>query len=35
MRERWLTVENKQSEQAIAGGACNPKRVRIGITLGL
>ena len=35
MRGRWLTVENKQSEQAIAGGACNPKRVPIGITLGL
>ena len=35
MRGRWLTVENKQSEQAIAGSACNPKRVPIGITLGL
>ena len=35
MRGRWLTVENKQSEQAIAGGACNPKKVPIGITLGL
>ena len=35
MRERWLNIENKQSEQAVAGGACNPKRVPIGITLGL
>ena len=35
MRKRWLTVENTQSKQAIAGGACNPKRVPIGITLGL
>ena len=27
MHERWLNIENKQSEQAIAGGACNPKWV--------
>ena len=35
MRGRWLTVENKQSEQAIADGACIPKRVPLEITLGL
>ena len=35
MRGRWLNIENKQSAQAIAGGACNPKNVTIGITLGL
>jgi FG-GAP-like repeat len=35
MREPWLNIENKQSEQAITGGGCNPKRAPIGITLGL
>lgn len=35
MHERWLNIEYKQSEQAMAGGACHPKRVPIGITLGL
>jgi len=25
MRGRWLTIENKVSEQAIAGGACDPR----------
>jgi hypothetical protein len=35
MRERWLTVENTQSEQAIAGGTGHSKRIPIGITLGL
>ena len=35
MRGCWLPVENKQSDQATAGGACNPKRVPIGTTLGL
>ena len=33
MRSRWSNIENKQSEQAITGGACNPKRVPIGLTL--
>jgi len=35
MRERWLTVENTQSEQAIAGSAYHPKRIYTAITLGL
>lgn len=35
MRGRWRNLENKQSEKAIAGSACNPKKVSIGITLWL
>ena len=33
MRGRWRDFENKQSEKAIVGSACNPKKVSIGITL--
>ena len=35
MRSRWLTVESKHSQQAIADSVCLPKRVPIGIMLGL
>ena len=35
MRGRWRHFENKQSQEAIVGGACNPKIVSIEITLGL
>ena len=35
MRDRWLNIENTQSAQTITGDAYHPKRVLIGITLGL
>ena len=33
MRGRWRNFENKQSEKAIVGSTCNPKKVSIGTTL--
>ena len=35
MRGHWPNFENKLSEKAIVGSACNPKKVSIGITLWL
>lgn len=35
MRGHWRNFENRQSEKAIVGSACNPKKVSIGITLWL
>ncbi|MGH7209001.1 MAG: hypothetical protein ACREIL_06430 [Nitrospiraceae bacterium] len=35
MRGRWLKIENKASEQAITGGACDPRIVSMEVTLWL
>jgi len=35
MRGRWRNFQNRQTEKAIVGSACNPKKVSIGITLWL
>lgn len=35
MRGRWRNFQNRQTEKAIVGSACNPKKVSIGIMLWL
>ena len=35
MRDLWRNLENKQSQKAIVGSACNSKIVYIEVTLGL